>query len=216
MKEIWIVGAGFFGNLALNRLDNGKIKFVIVDAGPDNLEKLKGPNRNIIQEDGIAFLDKNLRENKKPDWIIPALPVHLAAEWCLLKLGPEKISRIIIALLLAMGLGAIYWLWHSFGMAGISEMNVSSMDELMSQISRYEAILTKYYLYLFALVVGLSVLFAVKLWSNEKLRNSASLYGVAAALIIIPSVMWLASYSNLRIIRLDAVCSFKSYQQIQV
>jgi hypothetical protein len=94
MKEIWITGAGFFGSLALNRLDNGKFKFVVVDADPDNLEKLKGPNRTIIQEDGVAFLDKNLRKNKKPDWIIPALPVHLAAEWCLLKLGPEKISRI--------------------------------------------------------------------------------------------------------------------------
>jgi hypothetical protein len=96
MKEIWITGAGFFGSLALNRLDNGKYKFIIVDADPDNLEKLKGPNRIIIREEGVSFLEKNLKENKKPDWIIPALPVHLAAEWCLLKLGQDNISRIVM------------------------------------------------------------------------------------------------------------------------
>jgi hypothetical protein len=94
MKEIWIIGAGFFGSLALDRLDNGKYKFVIIDADPDNIEKLKGRNRTVICEEGVEFLEKNLRENNKPDWIIPALPVHLAAEWCLLKLGPEKIFRI--------------------------------------------------------------------------------------------------------------------------
>ena len=47
-----------------------------------------GPNRSLEQADGVAFLERNLHTDQEPDWIIPALPIHLAAEWCLVRQKP--------------------------------------------------------------------------------------------------------------------------------
>ena len=51
-------------------------------------------NTTLEEADGVDFLEKHLDAGNKPDWIIPALPVHLAAEWFLVRLGTEKLRRI--------------------------------------------------------------------------------------------------------------------------
>jgi len=96
MEEIWIIGVGQFGYLAFQRLsevcqDN---KFVLVDPAEEKLRRCNGSTARLEISDGIAFLEKHLTGDRRPDWIIPALPVHLAAEWLLLHLGSQRLRRI--------------------------------------------------------------------------------------------------------------------------
>ncbi len=98
MEEIWIIGVGRFGFIAFDRLSkSGKQRrFVLVDPVEQNLLRCKGPNVNLEQAEGVAFLEQHLRAAKAPDWIIPALPVHLAAEWFLIRMGPERLHRVTV------------------------------------------------------------------------------------------------------------------------
>ena len=96
MEKIWIIGVGQFGFISFQRLSkSGKDRhFVLVDPNEQNLLRAKGENCRLEQVDGVGFVDRHLSPENKPDWIIPALPIHLAAEWCLLRLGPERLGRI--------------------------------------------------------------------------------------------------------------------------
>ena len=100
MKEIWIIGAGRFGRLAADRLSE-KIKslhLVLVDPEKARLREVQAPGRDLIQNEGVMFLSKHLQlgEKDNPDWIVPAVPVHLAAEWLLRRTGPAKLERLAI------------------------------------------------------------------------------------------------------------------------
>ena len=96
MKEIWVIGTGQFGLLAAERLAkiHAKHHFVLVDLDRENLLRGDGPNRTLEQMDGVFFLDQRLHDAKAPDWIIPALPIHLAAEWCLVQQDLKGLRRI--------------------------------------------------------------------------------------------------------------------------
>lgn len=98
MEEIWIIGVGRFGYIAYHRLANaGKDRhFVLVDPVEEKLLRCKSPVSTLEVADGIKFLEKHLAKGRKPDWIIPALPLHLAAEWLLRHLGPKRLRRITL------------------------------------------------------------------------------------------------------------------------
>ena len=96
MEEIWIIGIGRFGSIAFQRLAKAPKDrhFVLVDPVEEKLLRCKSPVSTLEISDGIEFLEKNLKKGRKPDWIIPALPHHLAAEWLLLNLGRKRLKRI--------------------------------------------------------------------------------------------------------------------------
>ena len=96
MEEVWIIGVGQFGYIAFQGLsETGKDRhFVLVDPLEKNLLKCEGPTTTLEVSDGMDFFQKHLKKGRQPDWIIPALPVHLAAEWILLHLGSENLRRI--------------------------------------------------------------------------------------------------------------------------
>ncbi len=96
MEEIWIIGVGQFGYIAFQRLSKaGKDRqFVLVDPVEEKLRRCKAPTSKLEISDGIEYLEKYLGKGRKPDWIIPALPVHLAAEWLLVHMGPKRLRRI--------------------------------------------------------------------------------------------------------------------------
>ena len=98
METIWIIGVGQFGMIALERLSASKNKrqFVLVDPVGENLEKCRGPNRILVKDDGVRYVTGELQNGNEPEWIIPALPVHLAAAWCMLRLGPGRIGRVAL------------------------------------------------------------------------------------------------------------------------
>jgi len=96
MEEIWIIGLGRFGHIAFQRLsETGRDRhFVLVDPVREKLARCQGQGFILEVADGIKFIEKSLAKGRQPDWIIPALPLHLAAEWLLLHLGPQKLRRI--------------------------------------------------------------------------------------------------------------------------
>jgi len=96
MEEIWIIGVGRFGRIALQRLSEaGQDRhFVLVDPVGEKLSRCQGQGSILEVADGIKFLEKSLAKGRQPDWVIPALPLHLAAEWLLLHLGPQRLRRI--------------------------------------------------------------------------------------------------------------------------
>jgi hypothetical protein len=95
MRVVWIIGVGQFGWLAAQRLSilRDGTRFLLVDPDEENLTRAKGPRRTLIKEDGVRFLYRALSDRVLPDWIIPALPLHLAAEWCLLHLRNQGWKR---------------------------------------------------------------------------------------------------------------------------
>lgn len=97
MEEIWIIGVGQFGHLAWERLSGRRqnTHFVLVDPSAENLSRCEGDHISKEHTDGVGFLSQHLTHTDGPAWIIPALPVHLAAEWLLEYLGPRQIQRVI-------------------------------------------------------------------------------------------------------------------------
>ena len=97
MKEIWIIGAGRFGRLAADRL-TAKMKdlhLVLVDLKAEKLHEAEGPGRTLVEADGAAYLAEHLSKGAEhhPDWIVPAVPIHLAVEWYLLDQGKKNLKR---------------------------------------------------------------------------------------------------------------------------
>ncbi|MBC8463934.1 MAG: potassium transporter [Deltaproteobacteria bacterium] len=77
----WVVGAGKFGAKAVQALvsENPRVQVVLVDSDP---RKLKGWDEPVetVATDGVTYLVTGLKQGRKPDWIIPAIPLHVALE----------------------------------------------------------------------------------------------------------------------------------------
>ncbi|MBS3733228.1 MAG: potassium transporter [Desulfobacterales bacterium] len=95
MENIWIIGAGRFGKIAIERLAAQKSdrSFLVVDTNAGHLSAEVHPRVTVIEADGSAFLKRTLSRQKGPEWIIPALPVHLAAQWCLGQWADIQVQR---------------------------------------------------------------------------------------------------------------------------
>ena len=91
MKTFWIIGAGRFGEKAVQAIDSRwpRASMVVVDRDPGASRRLAG--RKICFEccDGIDFLREALGRRSGPDLILPVIPVHVAYEWVLGKLPPH-------------------------------------------------------------------------------------------------------------------------------
>jgi hypothetical protein len=84
MGRIWILGAGRFGRRAadilLGRFPSASI--TVVDRNPKAPVSAEIRRRvQLIREEGIGFLKKHLNAPDGPDWIVPAIPLHVAFEW---------------------------------------------------------------------------------------------------------------------------------------
>ena len=80
-RVYWILGAGRFGRLAVERLlaRREPPRLVVVDQNPDRLLLLAERPVDRVNEDALGFLRANLAAG--PDWIVPAVPVHVAFAW---------------------------------------------------------------------------------------------------------------------------------------
>ncbi len=84
METIWIIGAGTFGLRAAKLLTDQGSRYgvTLVDQDRTALDRAKDLGCDIEMGDGIDFLRAQLTPNDGPDWIVPAVPVHLAWKWC--------------------------------------------------------------------------------------------------------------------------------------
>jgi len=86
-RVYWILGAGRFGRLAVQRLlaRREPPRLVVVDQDVEKLLRLADKPVERVNEDVHDFLLANLEEG--PDWIVPAVPIHVAFAWLSRKLA---------------------------------------------------------------------------------------------------------------------------------
>jgi hypothetical protein len=99
MESIWILGAGKFGRMAVERLTraNPEYNITLVDQNPAVLQEWTDRAITSVHADGIKFLAQNLTDPGQPEWIVAAIPIHVAFEWIRVKLSPMlTIKRIQI------------------------------------------------------------------------------------------------------------------------
>jgi hypothetical protein len=91
-KTFWIMGAGKFGRLAALRLGLRfkKAKLLVVDQDPQKLENLPCVG---VQADAVPWLVEHLNQSPTPEWIVPAVPVHLAYHFIAARLEADYSLR---------------------------------------------------------------------------------------------------------------------------
>lgn len=77
---VWILGGGQFGARAVSQLQqrSASAAIVVIDPTPGNTLPAE---IELITEDGIHWLTKHFTQTARVDKIIPALPLHMLAEW---------------------------------------------------------------------------------------------------------------------------------------
>ncbi len=95
MKSIWILGAGRFGLKAAKDLSrkNKKAKITVIEKNSKLCRQVEMSDFKTVCMDGIEYLGQNLKSIDYPDWIIPAIPVHVAFEWVRLKMKDSYILK---------------------------------------------------------------------------------------------------------------------------
>ena len=89
--SIWIIGAGRFGQLAASRIckEQTRCAVTLIDPDPVSITNLHASGVRHMKADGVAYLVERLDGTHKPDWIVPAAPVHVAYEWVRGKLSSD-------------------------------------------------------------------------------------------------------------------------------
>lgn len=89
MKTYWIIGGGHFGQRAAHaiRCKEATSKIIIVDRQSLICKQLERIGFETKCMEGIRYLETNLVTLDHPDWIIPAIPVHVAFDWIKSKLA---------------------------------------------------------------------------------------------------------------------------------
>ncbi len=111
MKTVWIIGAGEFGEKAAVRL---RLKYpeaaiTVVDLDRSALNRVEGVATAVVLGDGAVYLAEHLSVSEKPDWIVAAVPVHLAFEWICMRLAPAyRIEKLAVPEALMQKLGCVF------------------------------------------------------------------------------------------------------------
>ena len=78
----FIIGAGYFGKRAATILrESSGSPILIIDRSEDRLAQVEDLPVEKIVSDGVGFLAENFQLLNPSAVIVPAIPVHLAAEW---------------------------------------------------------------------------------------------------------------------------------------
>ncbi|MEW6374994.1 MAG: NAD-binding protein [Thermodesulfobacteriota bacterium] len=90
-----IIGCGHFGSRAIKELlrENPHSKITVIDKNEEPLQKVAHLPVKTIVCDGLLYLNQSLSEGRFVDYIIPAVPFHLAFEFLLSKLKPLGVKK---------------------------------------------------------------------------------------------------------------------------
>jgi TrkA-N domain len=101
MSSYLIIGCGHFGSRAARRLleKNPHSKITVVDRDEKPLGRVLDLPVERVVADGLVHLDRFLMDGPFADYIIPAVPCHLAVESILSQLKPLGAKRTTIPLL---------------------------------------------------------------------------------------------------------------------
>jgi hypothetical protein len=96
MKEkyhtFWIIGAGECGKRAAKKLRKKfpEASLTVVDQDQGAMDGIEGLPIVCICMGGASYLETHMDGQNEPDWIIPAVPIHLAFEWIRRKLSRDR------------------------------------------------------------------------------------------------------------------------------
>lgn len=81
MESFWILGAGHFGSLAAKRILQRErdCNLLVVDWDAKQLDELKDKSLKVIKQEAIDFL--SACDGRGHEWIVPAIPEHVAFTW---------------------------------------------------------------------------------------------------------------------------------------
>ncbi len=98
MKAYLIIGCGHFGSRAAEKLvqNNPDSKIVVVDKNRTALRKVSRLSVQTILSEGLSYLGQVLPEGQKFNYILPAVPFHLAFEFILSQLKSLSAKRGIL------------------------------------------------------------------------------------------------------------------------
>lgn len=82
-SEIWILGGGKFGRISAEavRRIHPEARIIVVDSDPEACRELARLSFATVYADGVAYILEHLKRGRRPDWIVPVIPVHVACEW---------------------------------------------------------------------------------------------------------------------------------------
>jgi hypothetical protein len=93
---IFIIGAGHFGGRAARLLSaDRRPPLFVVDVDRDRLSRLEDLPVTVIPSEGIRFLVRHSERLNPENFIVPAIPIHLAFEWLREAAGPGRRIRQI-------------------------------------------------------------------------------------------------------------------------
>lgn len=94
MKTYWIIGGGHFGRRSAHsiRQTEADSNILLIDEQSSICRQMERQGFETVCMEGIGYLKTHLVERNHPDWIIPAIPVHVAYEW----LKSKLVKRFIV------------------------------------------------------------------------------------------------------------------------
>jgi hypothetical protein len=95
MPSYLIIGCGRFGSRAVQRLlcKHPRSKITVVDKNEEAFQEISNLPAQKVVCDGLLYLDQALSDGSA-DYVIPAVPFHLAFEFILLRLKPFGAKRM--------------------------------------------------------------------------------------------------------------------------
>jgi hypothetical protein len=97
MESFWILGAGHFGSLAVKRILQGKghCNLIVVDRDARPLDDLKEKPLNVVKQEAVHFL--SAQHGTGDEWIVPAIPEHVAFCWLRQQLNKAGTVTALVA-----------------------------------------------------------------------------------------------------------------------
>jgi hypothetical protein len=99
VTNFWIIGGGKFGLRAAESLGkkHSLNSLTIVEKDKTVCAQLDRLGFETVCTDGIQYLERKLTGAHDPDWIVPAIPLHVAYEWIRIKLSKtRRVQKIAV------------------------------------------------------------------------------------------------------------------------
>jgi hypothetical protein len=97
MQHFWIIGGGKFGLKAAEELctANPSDQITLVEQEKTICRQIRKLGYQTVCMDGLQYLDRHLIGAHDPDWIVPAIPLHVAYEWIRAKISAKYVMERI-------------------------------------------------------------------------------------------------------------------------
>ena len=99
MDNYWIIGGGQFGLRAAKELrkKDASHKITIVEQQKAVCWQLNRLGFEVVCSDGVKYLEHHLTPTHRPDWIVPAIPLHVAYDWIRARMSSMFIiERVVV------------------------------------------------------------------------------------------------------------------------